>query len=181
MFDGITKRGSEYLAKCQATGEGIKLVKVKIGDGKISDDEDPSTFTNIKAIKGDYVLDNNNNLYTLQQDEKSNLILKKYDYMSNFGKMIKDIMNNNNIDKLLNIYDDYSKKEMYALVLKNDNNLYKLIYKIKGVYPDEYIELEKEELYSQEFANLLNSYKEDGKYPENWLYWGIRRRRIPNF
>ena len=51
MFDGITKRGSEYLAKCQATGEGIKLVKVKIGDGKISDDEDPSTFTNIKAIK----------------------------------------------------------------------------------------------------------------------------------
>ena len=32
--------------------------------------------TNIKAIKGDYVLDNNNNLYTLQQDEKSNLILK---------------------------------------------------------------------------------------------------------
>ena len=51
MFDGIIKRGSEYLAKCQATGEGIKLVKVKIGDGKISDDEDPSTFTNIKAIK----------------------------------------------------------------------------------------------------------------------------------
>ena len=112
--------------------------------------------TNIKAIKGDYILDNNNNLYTLQQDEKSNLILKKYDYMSNFGKMIKDIMNNNNIDKLLNIYDDYSKKEMYALVLKNDNNLYKLIYKIKGVYPDEYIELEKEELYKslEEYGNI---------------------------
>ena len=41
--------------------------------------------------------------------------------------------------------------------------------------------LEKEELYSQEFVDLLNSYKEDGKYPENWLYWVIRRKRIPNF
>ena len=41
--------------------------------------------------------------------------------------------------------------------------------------------LEKDYLYSQEFVDLLNSYKEDGKYPENWLYWAIRRRRIPNF
>ena len=31
------------------------------------------------------------------------------------------------------------------------------------------------------FVDLLNSYKEDGKYPENWLYWVIRRKRIPNF
>lgn len=51
MFDGITNKGSEYLAKCQATGEGIKLVKVKIGDGKILDEEDPTTFIDIKSIK----------------------------------------------------------------------------------------------------------------------------------
>ena len=51
MFDGITNKGSEYLAKCQATGEGIKLVKVKIGDGRLLDSEDPTTFTDIKSIK----------------------------------------------------------------------------------------------------------------------------------
>ena len=76
--------------------------------------------------------------------------------MDRYEKMIKDIMNYNYIDKLLNIDDDYSKKEMYALVLKNDNNLYKLIYKIKEVYPDEYMELEKEELYKslEEYGNI---------------------------
>ena len=51
MFDGITNKGSEYLAKCQATGEGIKLVKVKIGDGRLLDSEDPTTFTDIKSLK----------------------------------------------------------------------------------------------------------------------------------
>lgn len=51
MFDGITNKGSEYLAKCQATGEGIKLVKVKIGDGRLLGSEDPTTFTDIKSKK----------------------------------------------------------------------------------------------------------------------------------
>lgn len=112
--------------------------------------------TNIKAIKGEYVLDNNNKLYTLQQDEKNSTILKEYDYLGSWGKIINDIMNNDNIHNVLNIASDYSKNEIYALILKNDNNLYKLIYKVKGVYPDEYIELEKEELYKplEEYGNI---------------------------
>ena len=112
--------------------------------------------TNIKAIKGEYVLDNNNKLYTLQQDEKNSTILKEYDYLGSWGKIINDIMNNGNIHNVLNITGDYSKNEIYALILKNDNNLYKLIYKVKGVYPDEYIELEKEELYKplEEYGNI---------------------------
>lgn len=112
--------------------------------------------TNIKAIKGEYVLDNNNKLYTLQQDEKNSTILKECDYLGSWGKIINDIMNNGNIHNVLNITSDYSKNEIYALILKNDNNLYKLIYKVKGVYPDEYIELEKEELYKplEEYGNI---------------------------
>lgn len=112
--------------------------------------------TNIKAIKGEYVLDNNNKLYTLQQDEKNSTILKECDYSGSWGKIINDIMNNGNIHNVLNITRDYSKNEIYALILKNDNNLYKLIYKVKGVYPDEYIELEKEELYKslEEYGNI---------------------------
>ena len=51
MFDGITNKGSEYLAKCQVTGEGIKIVKIKIGDGRILDEEDHTTFIDIKSIK----------------------------------------------------------------------------------------------------------------------------------
>ena len=112
--------------------------------------------TNIKAIKGEYVLDNNNKLYTLQQDEKNSTILKECDYLGSWGKIINDIMNNGNIHNVLDITSDYSKNEIYALILKNDNNLYKLIYKVKGVYPDEYIELEKEELYKplEEYGNI---------------------------
>ena len=82
--------------------------------------------TNIKAIKGEYVLDNNNKLYTLGQDEKNSTILLKYDYLGPREKIINDIMNNDNIHNVLNITGDYSKNEIYALILKSDNNIYKL-------------------------------------------------------
>ena len=85
--------------------------------------------TNIKAIKGNYVLDKNNNLYTLQQNDRGKRILHEYSNALSYEKTIIDLMNNDNIDYIYNITSDYSKGEIYALILKSDNNIYKLIYK----------------------------------------------------
>ncbi|MGK4199372.1 hypothetical protein [Fusobacterium sp. HC1336] len=54
MYNGITSKGSQYLAKCQAEGLPIKLSKVKIGNGTIQDLENPYNFTDIKSIKQEF-------------------------------------------------------------------------------------------------------------------------------
>ena len=54
MYNGITSKGSQYLAKCQAEGLPIKLSKVKIGNGTIQELENPYNFTDIKAIKQEF-------------------------------------------------------------------------------------------------------------------------------
>ena len=117
--------------------------------------------TNIKAIKGEYVLDNNNKLYTLQQDEKNSTILKEYDYLGSWGKIINDIMNNDNIHNVLNITSDYSKNEIYALILKSDNNIYKLIYKENlgnAVFDKEELYKSLEEYGNTKHIDLSNFY-----------------------
>ena len=108
--------------------------------------------TNIKAIKGNYVLDKNNNLYTLQQNDRGKRILQEYSNALSYEKTIIDLMNNDNIDYIYNITSDYSKGEIYALILKSDNNIYKLIYKDGSGS----VVFDKEELYKslEEYGNI---------------------------
>ena len=50
-FSGLTKKGRVYLAKCQAASTPIQFTKIKFGDGKLTDNENPTDLTDIKNIK----------------------------------------------------------------------------------------------------------------------------------
>ena len=50
-FSGLTKKGRAYLAKCQAASIPIQFTKMKFGDGKLIDNENPADLTDIKNIK----------------------------------------------------------------------------------------------------------------------------------
>ena len=50
-FSGVTKKGRAYLAKCQAASTPIQFTKMKFGDGKLIDNENPADLTDIKNIK----------------------------------------------------------------------------------------------------------------------------------
>lgn len=50
-FSGLTKKGRVYLAKCQAASTPIQFTKIKFGDGKLIDNENPTDLTDIKNIK----------------------------------------------------------------------------------------------------------------------------------
>ena len=50
-FSGLTKKGRLYLAKIQANGEPIQFTKIKFGDGKLSEHENPADLADIKNIK----------------------------------------------------------------------------------------------------------------------------------
>ena len=50
-FSGLTKKGRLYLAKIQATEEPIQFTKIKFGDGKLSEHENPADLVDIKNIK----------------------------------------------------------------------------------------------------------------------------------
>ena len=50
-FSGLTKKGRAYLAKCQAASTPIQFTKMKFGDGKLTDNENPADLTDIKNIK----------------------------------------------------------------------------------------------------------------------------------
>lgn len=50
-FSGLTKKGRVYLAKCQAASTPIQFTKIKFGDGKLTDNENPADLTDIKNIK----------------------------------------------------------------------------------------------------------------------------------
>lgn len=51
MFEGLTNKGKEYMAKCLAENKPVSFAKVKIGNGTINPDENPETFIDIKSIK----------------------------------------------------------------------------------------------------------------------------------
>ncbi|WP_293957921.1 hypothetical protein [uncultured Fusobacterium sp.] len=51
MYEGLTRKGAEYLAKCQAKSLPITFAKVKIGNGILLEDEDPTELLDIKSIK----------------------------------------------------------------------------------------------------------------------------------
>ena len=50
-FSGLTKKGRLYLAKIQAAEEPIQFTKIKFGDGKLSEHENPADLVDIKNIK----------------------------------------------------------------------------------------------------------------------------------
>ena len=50
-FSGLTKKGRAYLAKCQAASTPIQFTKMKFGDEKLIDNENPADLTDIKNIK----------------------------------------------------------------------------------------------------------------------------------
>ena len=50
-FSGLTKKGRAYLAKCQASSTPIQFTKMKFGDGKLIDNENPVDLIDIKNIK----------------------------------------------------------------------------------------------------------------------------------
>ena len=50
-FSGLTKKGRAYLAKCQAASTPIQFTKMKFGDGKLIDNENPADLTDIQNIK----------------------------------------------------------------------------------------------------------------------------------
>ena len=50
-FSGLTKKGRLYLAKIQAAEEPIQFTKIKFGDGKLSEYENPADLVDIKNIK----------------------------------------------------------------------------------------------------------------------------------
>ena len=50
-FSGLTKKGRLYLAKIQAAEEAIQFTKIKFGDGKLSEHENPADLVDIKNIK----------------------------------------------------------------------------------------------------------------------------------
>ncbi|WP_335935866.1 phage tail protein [Fusobacterium polymorphum] len=50
-FSGLTKKGRLYLAKIQAAEEPIQFTKIKFGDGKLSEHENPTDLVDIKNIK----------------------------------------------------------------------------------------------------------------------------------
>ena len=50
-FSGLTKKGRAYLAKCQAASTPIQFTKMKFGDGKLIDNQNPADLTDIKNIK----------------------------------------------------------------------------------------------------------------------------------
>ena len=50
-FSSLTKKGRLYLAKIQAAEEPIQFTKIKFGDGKLSEHENPADLVDIKNIK----------------------------------------------------------------------------------------------------------------------------------
>ena len=51
MFEGLTNKGKEYMAKCLTENKPVSFAKVKIGNGTINPGENPETFIDIKSIK----------------------------------------------------------------------------------------------------------------------------------
>lgn len=51
MFEGLTNKGKQHMAKCLAENKPISFVKVKIGDGNIMPGDNPEAFTDIKSLK----------------------------------------------------------------------------------------------------------------------------------
>ena len=75
-FNGITKKGREYLAKIQAENKPINFVKIKIGDGRLDNYDNPAELENLinqKVEKG---------ILTLNQEHDTVILTTNIDNVS---------------------------------------------------------------------------------------------------
>ena len=75
-FNGITKKGREYLAKIQAENKSINFVKIKIGDGRLDNYDNPAELErliNQKIEKG---------ILTLNQEHDTAILTTNIDNVS---------------------------------------------------------------------------------------------------
>ena len=75
-FNGITKKGREYLAKIQAENKPINFVKIKIGDGRLDDYDNPAELEHLinqKVEKG---------ILTLNQEHDTVILTTNIDNVS---------------------------------------------------------------------------------------------------
>ena len=75
-FNGITKKGREYLAKIQAENKPINFAKIKIGDGRLDNYDNPAELEHLinqKVEKG---------ILTLNQDHDTVILTTNIDNVS---------------------------------------------------------------------------------------------------
>ena len=75
-FNGITKKGREYLAKIQAENKPINFVKIKIGDGRLDNYDNPAELEHLinqKVKKG---------ILTLNQEHDTVILTTNIDNVS---------------------------------------------------------------------------------------------------
>jgi hypothetical protein len=75
-FNGITKKGREYLAKIQAENKPINFVKIKIGDGRLDNYDNPAELEHLinqKVEKG---------ILTLNQEHDTVILTTSVDNVS---------------------------------------------------------------------------------------------------
>ena len=75
-FNGITKKGREYLAKIQAENKPINFVKIKIGDGRLDNYDNPAELEHLINQKVD------KGILTLNQEHDTVILTTNIDNVS---------------------------------------------------------------------------------------------------
>jgi len=91
-FNGITKKGREYLAKIQAENKPINFSKIKIGDGRLDNYDNPSELEHLinqKVDKGILTLNQENDTVILTTNI-DNVSLRTGYYPREIGVFVND-------------------------------------------------------------------------------------------
>ena len=91
-FNGITKKGREYLAKIQAENKPINFAKIKIGDGRLDNYDNPTELEHLinqKVDKGILTLNQENDTVILTTNI-DNVSLRTGYYPREIGVFVND-------------------------------------------------------------------------------------------
>ncbi len=91
-FNGITKKGREYLAKIQAENKPINFAKIKIGDGRLDNYDNPAELEHLinqKVDKGILTLNQENDTVILTTNI-DNVSLRTGYYPREIGVFVND-------------------------------------------------------------------------------------------
>ena len=91
-FNGITKKGREYLAKIQAENKPINFSKIKIGDGRLDNYDNPAELEHLinqKVDKGILTLNQENDTVILTTNI-DNVSLRTGYYPREIGVFVND-------------------------------------------------------------------------------------------
>ena len=91
-FNGITKKGREYLAKIQAENKPINFAKIKIGDGRLDNYDNPAELEHLinqKVEKGILTLNQENDTVILTTNI-DNVSLRTGYYPREIGVFVND-------------------------------------------------------------------------------------------